>query len=95
MATHPEIKNRDINEAVRLARNACELTNYQNPIPLGTLAAAYASAGDFSKAIDTVTKAIDISNQREIKNALQYHLSFYLQHKPYIEALPKNSPDSK
>ena len=60
IATHPELKNRDVSEAVRLARRACELTNYQNPIPLGTLAAAYASAGDFSKAIDTVTKAIDI-----------------------------------
>ena len=94
MATHPEIKNRDTNEAVRLAERACELTNYTNPGFLATLAASYASAGRFPEAIDTAKKSIAVAeaqNQPVIKNAVQKHLSFYLQHKPYIEqtAIPK------
>ncbi len=89
MATHPEIKNRDVNEAVRLARRACELTNYSSPFQLGTLAAAYASVGRFSDAVDTVRKALslpDTAGQPQIKDALRHHLTFYTQGKPYIEA---------
>jgi Flp pilus assembly protein TadD len=88
IATHPEIKNRDVNEAIRLARRACELTNYHNPAMLGTLAAAYAAAARFSEAVDTARKAIaiaDSANQPQIKNIIQYHLTFYAQGKPYIE----------
>ena len=86
--THPEIKNRDVNEATRLARRACELTSYKNPAFLGTLAAAYASAGKFSEAVDTARKAIaiaDSANQPQIKNIIQHHLTFYTQGKPYIK----------
>jgi tetratricopeptide (TPR) repeat protein len=95
IATHPEIKNRDVNEAVRLADRACVLTSYRNPVYLGTLAAAYASAGKFSEAVNTAQKAVtlaDAANQPKIKNAIQYQLTFYMQGKPYIESPPKHSP---
>jgi len=92
MSTHPELKKRDVNEATRLARRACELTDFKNPQPLGTLAAAYASAGRFSEAIETANTAVklaDSANQPQIKNILQYHLTFYTQGKPYIELAPQ------
>jgi len=95
MAAHPEIKNRDVNEAVRLARRACEITNYSSPFQLGTLAAAYASAGRFSDAVDTAHKALslaDTTGQPQFKDALRYHLTFYTQGKPYIETPPTPPP---
>jgi tetratricopeptide (TPR) repeat protein len=96
IATGPDIKNRDTNEAIRLASHACELANYKNPALLDTLAAAYASAGRFSEAIDTANKALgiaDAANQPQLRNDIQYHLSFYRQGKPYIESASKPLPD--
>jgi Flp pilus assembly protein TadD len=92
IATHPEIKNRDVNEAVRLASRACELSNYKNPIFLGALAAAYASAGRFTEAVDTAQKAIKLAeaaNQPDIKKVIEHHLSFYMRGKPYVEVSGK------
>ena len=92
IAAHPEIKNRDVNEAIRLAGHICELTNYRDPLRLATLAAAYASAGRFPEAIDTAKRAIAIAdavNQPQIKNIIQNHLGFYAQGKPYIESAPQ------
>jgi len=97
IATHPEIKGRDINEAIYLADRACMITNYKNPSYLDTLAAAYASAGRFTEAVDTAQKAItlaDDANQPQIKDIIQYHLTFYTQGIPYIESVQKTLPDS-
>ena len=46
IATHPEIKGRDMNEAVCLARRACELTNYNHAAFLDTLALVLATNPD-------------------------------------------------
>ena len=91
MATHPEIQGRDVNEAVQLAYRACELTNFSDPLLMGTLAASYAAAGNFPKAIEianAAAKLAEASNNAQLKNFIQYHLSFYVNSKPYIEALP-------
>ena len=96
IATAPDIKNRDANEAVHLAERACELTNYRDPTFLGTLAAAYASAGRFSDAVDSAKKAAALAdrlNQPQIRDLIQYHLSFYTQGKPYIESAQKPEPN--
>ncbi len=95
IATHPEIKGRDINEAIYLADRACIITNYKSPSYLDTLAAAYASAGRFPEAINTAQKAITLAedaNQPQVKNIIQYHLTFYTQGKPYIESVQKSLP---
>jgi tetratricopeptide (TPR) repeat protein len=44
-------------EAVRLAERACELTGYGAPLPLGTLATAYAGAGRFDEAMAAASRA--------------------------------------
>ena len=97
IATNPEIKNRDTNEAIRLAGHACELANYKDPAFLDTLAAAYASAGRFADAVETAGTAINLAddaNQPQLKNTIQGHLDFYMQGKPYIEPVQESFPDS-
>jgi len=47
----------DGSEAVRLARRACELTNYGNPQMLSILAEAYAKTGNFEAAVGVLEKA--------------------------------------
>jgi len=60
LATSKEREFRDGAEAVRLAKRACELTNYRNPETLNTLAAAYAEVGRFTEAVKVAQKAIDL-----------------------------------
>jgi hypothetical protein len=57
LATCADATIRDGQEAVTLASRACELTGYQKTIYLGTLAAAYAEAGQFEAAIRTGLQA--------------------------------------
>jgi tetratricopeptide (TPR) repeat protein len=59
LATYPDSKSRDGAEAVQLAERACALTDRRIPALLDTLAAAYAEAGDFSRAISTIEEALN------------------------------------
>jgi tetratricopeptide (TPR) repeat protein len=58
LATYPDSKSRDGTEAVRLAERACGLTERRIPALLDTLAAAYAEAGDFPRAISTAEEGL-------------------------------------
>jgi tetratricopeptide (TPR) repeat protein len=97
ITVHPEIKNRDTNEAIRLAGRACELANYKDLEFLDTLAAAYASAGQFDKAAETVRKAIPLAqtaNQTDLVNDLSKKLQLYESGQAYHEPSPeKQKPD--
>jgi tetratricopeptide (TPR) repeat protein len=57
LAAHPEEDMRDPGRAVVSAEKAARLTKQENPHVLDTLAVAYASSGDFDKAIQTVERA--------------------------------------
>jgi tetratricopeptide (TPR) repeat protein len=59
LATYPDSKSRDGTEAVRLAERACDLTERKIPALLDTLAAAYAEAGDFPRAMSAVEEALN------------------------------------
>jgi protein O-mannosyl-transferase len=59
LATYPDSKSRDGTEAVRLAEHACDLTERKIPALLDTLAAAYAEAGDFARAISTAEETLN------------------------------------
>jgi tetratricopeptide (TPR) repeat protein len=59
LATFPDSKSRDGIEAVRLAERACDLTERKIPALLDTLAAAYAEAGDFPRAISAAEEALN------------------------------------
>jgi len=57
LATRPEPEFRNGPRAVELAEHACAISEYKLPVMIGTLAAAYAEAGQFDKAIATAEKA--------------------------------------
>jgi tetratricopeptide (TPR) repeat protein len=59
LATYPDSKSRDGTEAIRLAERACDLTERRIPALLDTLAAGYAEAGDFARAIAAVEEALN------------------------------------
>ena len=76
LATSPDDKLRDGERAVKMATEACELTGYETPHILSTLAAAYAETGDFEnankwsqKAVETSQKELDAATTDEIRPA--------------------------
>ena len=61
LATHPDDEIRDGAEAVRLARIACEASDFKVPHFFGTLAAAQAESGDFPAALESIGRAMSIA----------------------------------
>jgi Flp pilus assembly protein TadD len=91
LATHRDAKFYNPEEAIRLAQRACELTKYEKPQLLNTLAAAYAAAGRFSDAVTTAEKALDLavsSGQNRLVEEIQKYLLLYKSSQPYIEKSP-------
>ena len=70
LATSPEESVRKGKRAIELATKACELTKYEKPHILSTLAAAYAEAGDWDNAVKWSTKAVELG-EGEIKDQLR------------------------
>ncbi len=61
LATDPNPGKRDGKKAVDYATKACEMTNWQDPEIIETLAAAYAEAGNFDEAVKWQRKAVDLT----------------------------------
>jgi tetratricopeptide (TPR) repeat protein len=88
LASSDKITVRNPDKAVKFARRACELTNYNKPEILDTLAVSYAAAGDFDKAVETAQKALELcrlDEQQELKGQIQGRLILFKESKPYIE----------
>ena len=85
LAAHPDARFRNGAEAVGLATRACELTKYQNPIPLATLAAAYAETGRFPEAISFAERAQEAAKggQGVLADRLSAMLEAFLAGRPY------------
>jgi hypothetical protein len=91
-ATAPDAALRNGDEAVRLAEQACELTGRQQPVPLSTLAAAYAETGRFDDAVATAQRAIAIEQKNgeiNIVEKMNRCLLLYQAHKPYRQEVKK------
>ncbi len=82
LATTKEARIRDGEKALGLAIKACQLTNFENPYYLGTMAAAYARTGDFDNAIGWQEKALDL-HKTDQKREAQRLLDLYRNHKPW------------
>lgn len=73
-------------EAVQFAEHACQVTGYEQPEFLDTLAAALASDGRFEEAVETVEKAIRLAqgaDDADAMQAMQERLELYRSTKPY------------
>jgi tetratricopeptide (TPR) repeat protein len=83
-ATCPKAEFRNGPEAAKLARKACELTEYESDVCLAVLAAVYAETGDFDKAVEYQKKAIDLADD-SAKKEYEKRLEAYEAKKPWRE----------
>jgi tetratricopeptide (TPR) repeat protein len=89
LAANPDATLRNGTEAVMLAEKACKLTDYKEPLLVGTLAAAYAEAGRFTEAVSAAEKARALAlaaGKQAIAQRNQDLLALYRAGRPYHES---------
>jgi tetratricopeptide (TPR) repeat protein len=84
LAVTPDAKWRDGKKALEYAKKACDLTQWNEPAFVDTLAAAYAESGDFTNAVKWESKVIG-SMSKENQEEAQKALHLYQQGQPYRE----------
>ena len=83
LAACPVAEHCDGPRAVELATKACEIGKWSSPGPLDFLAASWAAAGDFQKAIQFQQRAIDMVDEPSRRTRYTERLQLYRQGKPY------------
>ena len=87
LATHPDQRLRDPGEAVRLAERVSRLTHAQDAAVLDVLAAAYAAAGQFGRAVATARAALAAlpvsASLSERATSIRHRLDLYQKGRPY------------
>jgi tetratricopeptide (TPR) repeat protein len=84
LATAPDASLREPGEAVRLAEHATDLTERREPGVLDMLAAAYAAAGQFDRAMSTSQAALDLKPPDLVAAAIRQRQALYIQRQAYI-----------
>jgi len=86
-ATCPDDNVRNGVRAVKYAEELNELTKQKNPNVLATLATAYAEMENFSAAVTTETRALELvrPEQKNLKKAMEERLKLFQAGKPYRE----------
>jgi arylsulfatase A-like enzyme/Tfp pilus assembly protein PilF len=90
LATNDNERLRDPQRAARLARRACELTEFKHAGYLDTLAAAYAATGDFARATEIAHKALTLAqaaHQEDLAAKIRQRLQLYDQGQCYRQGL--------
>ncbi|HBE68986.1 MAG TPA: hypothetical protein DDW52_12630 [Planctomycetaceae bacterium] len=82
MATCPDVKYRKSELAISAAKKAITLQKSEDAKALDTLAAAYASAGQFDTAEKTLAKAIDIAT-KDVRAELALRADLYSKRQPF------------
>lgn len=85
LATSSDESLRNGQEAVTLSQRAVQLTSSQNPVSLGTLAAAYAESGDFDQALSVDQRAITVATHQgksDLAKTLNERLTLFLAKTP-------------
>src|SRR5208282_4046607 len=89
LAANPDSQVRNGAEAVALAERACKLTEYKQPIMVGTLAAANAEAGRFPEAVNFAEKARSLAfaaGQTDVAQKNEELLKLYRAGRAYHES---------
>ena len=97
LATNPNASIRNATEAVELAQRAAQLSGGREPAVLGTLAAAYAEAGQFPKAVEAAQQALALAasrNHAALADALRTRIKLYQSGSAYRETQPSPGPSS-
>jgi hypothetical protein len=77
---------RNAQRAKELALTACELTRYQEPNFVDTLAAAHAEAGEFAEAVQFQKKALESPEfDKRFGKEARERLALYAAGRPYRE----------
>ncbi len=93
LATHPDQGIRDPAKAVQLATRAVELTRRRSPGALDTLAAAYASMGEFDQAVEIANDAYEMFVKLgglKQANDVQRRRELYRSEEPFQISLPND-----
>ena len=88
LATCPDATFRDGSKAIQLARRADQLSGGTNALVLRTLAAGYAEAGQFEKAIENgraATRVAQMQGDNSLAATLEQEIALYELGLPYRE----------
>lgn len=91
LATHPDDRLRDGEQARRLAERATALCADQDPAVLDTLAAAQAETGRFAEAVATAQRAAALaraSGHPEQARAIESRSALYARQRPFRDSAP-------
>lgn len=90
LATCPDPKFRNGNEAVTFAMKACTVSQWREAFFVDTLAAAYAETNQFNEAIAYQTKAMSYNTLDPAKmDEMKKRRALYEQHKPYRQTITR------
>ncbi|HUU43115.1 MAG TPA: tetratricopeptide repeat protein, partial [Planctomycetota bacterium] len=96
LSTAPEPHLRNGTRAVTLAETGCgEIDTCEDLQHLGILAAAYAEAGQFDKAVEKARKAVEVAHRRQeapLEKVFAERLALYTKRQPYRQPKPGGSP---
>ena len=86
LATSTQDGLRNAQRAKELALTACELTRYQEPNYVDTLAAAHAEGGEFDEAMRLQQKALEVPEfEKRFGKEARNRLELYAARRPYRE----------
>jgi tetratricopeptide (TPR) repeat protein len=84
LATAPDAALRDANQAIQLAEQAADLTGRHDASALDILAAAYAAAGQFDRAVATSETALGMKPDAALAAAIRRRQELYRRHETYV-----------
>ena len=84
LATAPVDRLRDANQAISLAERAVDLTDRRESTALDVLAAAYAAAGFFDRAVEAAESALRLAPPGPALTSIRARQELYKRHRPYL-----------
>jgi tetratricopeptide (TPR) repeat protein len=97
LATCPDDAVRNPAVAIQRAQAAIDLTGGDEAASFDTLAAAQANAGDFTAAVNTIRRAVDLASAEE-REVYQDRMHIYQNARPYriapVEPVTQTSYES-